>query len=46
MQAIIIGVRFVSIFLMIFGAVFLIIKYGMKPLTPSDGGVFNIGYFT
>jgi hypothetical protein len=46
MQAIIIAVRFVSIFLMIFGALFLIFKYGVKTLTPSDGGAFNISYFT
>jgi hypothetical protein len=31
---------------MIFGALFLIIKNGIKPLTPPDEGIFNINNFT
>jgi len=45
MQAIIVIVRFISVFVMIFGALLIIFKYGVKKLTPKDGGVFNINYF-
>lgn len=45
MQAIIIGVRTVSILLLIGGALFLIFRDGAKKVTPDQEGVFNPGYF-
>jgi len=45
MQATIIGVRTVSIVLLIAGALFLIFKEGAKNVTPTNGGVFNPSEF-
>lgn len=45
MQAIIIGVRFLSILFLLFGAIYLILQDGVKDITPKDGGVFNMSNF-
>lgn len=45
MQFIIISVRAISIILMIGGALYLIIKDGMKNLTPKGKGAFNVDSF-
>lgn len=46
LQFIIILVRFVSILLMIGGAFFLMIRDGVKGLTPKEAGAFNFSSFT
>lgn len=45
MQVIIIGMRFLSILMFIFGAIFLFCRNGVKEIVPDGGGVFNIGNF-
>ena len=45
MQFIIITVRVISILLMIGGAFYLIIKNGVKNLTPKGKGYFNFDNF-
>jgi hypothetical protein len=45
MQFVIIVVRFISIVAMIIGAIYIMIKYGVKSPVPSGKGVFNIENF-
>ena len=45
LQFFIIIARFISIIAMIFGAAYIMIKYGVRNPTPSGEGIFNIDNF-
>ena len=45
LQVVIIVVRFISIVAMIIGAIYIMIKYGVKSPVPDGEGVFNIDNF-